>query len=339
MPYTPPSTFLGYNGQTITGDANGAWTITANGTNQNVNVTPSGTTGQFVLPLRTSPTAPIIAFATALQWGFYTPANGIGITTGGNPSFIVTGNKNTLLGGLTTDGTGVLQFPAATTSAGGITMGTDTQVFRSAAGFLQLNGLGIESKLQIAGNSTVRMSLGSSGLDGVIIAPTGNLSFQSNSAVAITLDNAQGITTAKKIVSYNGVTTAGWGVPAVQASANVTAQSAANSSIATCTVGAADGDFRVSAQMSVTASTTLVTTLTCTYTDVANVARTMIFPVVAVSGTFVAAGAITGAGASIWETPTMNIRCKASTAITILTSTGTFTGVTYSASGTITQVS
>lgn len=38
-----------------------------------------------------------------------------------------------LVGGLTTDGTGVLQFPTATTSAGGITFGADINAFRSGS--------------------------------------------------------------------------------------------------------------------------------------------------------------------------------------------------------------
>ena len=61
----------------------------------------------------------------------------------------------------------------------------------------------------------------------------------------------------------------------------------------------------------------------------------MILPITQLSGSFIAAGAITGAGA--WETPVMHIRCKAATAITILTSAGTFTGVTYTAEGLIKQ--
>lgn len=129
------------------------------------------------------------------------------------------------------------------------------------------------------------------------------------------------------------------GVPVVVATGRATAQSAANASISTFTVGAADASFEVSANMNVTASTTLATTLTCTYTDEANVARTMILPIAPLSGTFTAAGAISGAGASVWHTPVMHIRAKAATAITILTSAGTFTGVTYTAEGIIRRVS
>jgi hypothetical protein len=138
-----------------------------------------------------------------------------------------------------------------------------------------------------------------------------------------------------KTTAYNNVTTAGWGIPAIYAAGRVTAQSAANASIATYTVGAADGSFEVSANMNVTASTSLATTLTVTYTDESNTARSMILPSAPLSGTFVAAGAITGTGP--WHTPVMHIRAKAATAITVLTSAGTFTGVTYTAEGIIKQ--
>lgn len=149
-------------------------------------------------------------------------------------------------------------------------------------------------------------------------------------------NNTGSLDIGSKVITYNNVNTAGWGVPSIYAAGRVTAQSAANSSIATYTVGAADGSFEISANMNVTAITTLVTTLTCTYTDESNTARTMVLPVAQLAGSFIASGAITGTGA--WETPTMHIRAKASTVITILTSTGTFTGVTYTAEGIIKQM-
>lgn len=126
------------------------------------------------------------------------------------------------------------------------------------------------------------------------------------------------------------------GLPVVQARGRATAQAAANASVVTFTVGAADGTFEVSMNLNATAVTVLATTMTCTYTDESNTARTMILPVQQLSGSFIAAGAITATGA--WETPVMHIRCKAATVITLLTSAGTFTGVTYTVEGTIKQV-
>lgn len=142
---------------------------------------------------------------------------------------------------------------------------------------------------------------------------------------------------ASSIKQVGGVTTTGTtGVSATVASANATAQSAANASVATFTVGAADADFEVGGQVNVTVVTTLATSMFCSYTDVSNTPRTMILPVQQLTGSFIAAGAITGLGS--WESPRMHIRAKAATAITCGTSAGTFTGVTYSASFVITEL-
>ncbi len=183
------------------------------------------------------------------------------------------------------------------------------------------------------GGAVVAATITPTGLNATVIGAT--------TAAAITGTSLTGTSLVLngKATTYNSIATAGWGVPAIYAVGRVTAQSAANASIATYTVGGADGSFEVSANMNVTASTTLSTTLTCTYTDESNTSRVMVFPVNPLSGTFATAGAISGAGATVWHTPVMHIRCKASTAITIKTTAGTFTGVTYTAEGIIKQMS
>lgn len=173
------------------------------------------------------------------------------------------------------------------------------------------------------------------GATGIAWAGSSQIKFDNNAGATMFLVNSGAVSVFGKVASYNGVSTAGWGVPAVQSAAQITAQSAA-ATIATYTVGAADGSFEVSANMNVSAVTVLSTTLTVTYTDESNTARTMILPVQQLTGSFIAGGLITGTGA--WETPEMNIRCKASTVITVKTATGTFTGVTYSAGGVIAQI-
>ncbi len=85
--------------------------------------------------------------------------------------------------------------------------------------------------------------------------------------------------------------------------------------------------------MNVTAATVLSTSMNCDYTDESNSARTMIFPTTSLSGSFLTGGLVTSTGA--FETPVMRIRCKAGTAITLYTATGTFSSVTYSAEGSI----
>lgn len=116
----------------------------------------------------------------------------------------------------------------------------------------------------------------------------------------------------------------------------VTAQTAANASIATWTVGANDGSFLVSANVLVTTSTTHTFTVTCSYTDEGNTARVLTLPFYLLAGTSTTSIA-NAAGAVPYEGVQLHIRCKASTTITIAT-TGTFTTVTYNAEGSITQI-
>lgn len=173
----------------------------------------------------------------------------------------------------------------------------------------------------------------------VLIGGTTGAWTASPSLTALTLSGNAGlatITQTGKTTSYNGVATAGLGLPVIVAYGRVAAQSAANASIVTYTVGASDGSFEVSANLNATAVTVLVTTLTVTYTDESNAARSMILPIQQLAGSLIAAGAITATGP--WHAPVCALRAKAATAITILTSAGTFSGVTYTAEGMIKQV-
>ena len=139
--------------------------------------------------------------------------------------------------------------------------------------------------------------------------------------------------------TYNAVTTAGWGVPSVYGQGRVVATTNARAAAAaTYTVGASDGTFEVSGNVLVTTSTTHSFSLDVSYTDESNTARTMILPMAALAGSFVSGGLITNVtGAGPYESPTMLIRCKAATAITIRVSDGTFTTVVYNSEGVIKQ--
>lgn len=143
------------------------------------------------------------------------------------------------------------------------------------------------------------------------------------------------ITQTDKTTTYNNIATAGNGLVAIVKATRVTAQSAANSSICTYTAPASDGSYEVSMNLNASAVTAMSASLNCDYTDEGNTARTMIFPVQSLAGNFVTGGLITATGP--YETPVMHIRVKASTAITLYTSTGTYTGVTYTAEGIIKQ--
>lgn len=269
------------------------------------------------------------------QWTLKTTANS---TTTTGTALVLTQAKNLLLGGLTTDGTGVLQFPAATTSAGGITFGADTNLYREAQGVLGFNDVsGTTITLRFRENGALSGNIGT--VNGVMTVGTttaANLLLQTNSTTFLTGDSSQNATFAKKITSYNGVTLAGNDVLTIPAYGTVTGASAAGTITgASITSAASDTVYHVSAEMNVTAATALSTTLTCTYTDVSNTSRTMIFPVQQLTGSFIAGGLITGTGA--WETPVMHIKAKASTTITIAVAAGTFSGVTYSASAIVGQ--
>lgn len=152
--------------------------------------------------------------------------------------------------------------------------------------------------------------------------------------------NLATLTTTGRFTKYNNVATAGWGVPAIYGAANITAQSAA-ATIASYANPAADGTFEVAANVNVSAATSLSAPIQVSYTDVNNVAQTVTLPVqdaAGTGGTYLANGLMVAAAAKDFFTPVTQIRVKASTTITLKTGTGTYTGVTYSASATIKQV-
>lgn len=154
-------------------------------------------------------------------------------------------------------------------------------------------------------------------------------------------NGTQGDTTAAlsfgKVAKLGADTTSGaFGVPVVVATGRATAQVAANASVSTYTVGAADGSFEVSANVNVTAATTASFTVTCTYTDETNVSRVLTFGFTQLSGATFLTVITNVTGTGPYESPIFHIRCKAATAITLAT-TGTFTSVAYNVEGIIKQ--
>lgn len=113
---------------------------------------------------------------------------------------------NTLLGGLAVDGTGVLQFPAATTSAGGITFGTDTNIFRSAAGQVAIGSSGTTtSRLTFIENgSTSGTPYINDALGAFDFFTNGTIRLQSGGVTAITLDGSQNQFHSGAIEVHNG---------------------------------------------------------------------------------------------------------------------------------------
>ncbi len=169
---------------------------------------------------------------------------------------------------------------------------------------------------------------------------TGNLRIGDATAPTATLDilgkyliNSSGLNS-----KYNNVTTVGWGTPAIYGMGRATAQTAANASVSTYTVGAADGSFLVSANVLVTTSSAENFTVTVSYTDEGNTARVLTLNFQTIAGVVGTAVAFAN-GAVPYEGVAVHLRCKASTAITIKTAAGgTYTGVVYNVEGMISQI-
>ncbi len=116
-----------------------------------------------------------------------------------------------------------------------------------------------------------------------------------------------------------------------------TAQTAAVASVATLTVGGADASYEVSGNINVTTSSAESFSLVVDYTDETNTARSAIIPILRSSTGAYLGTTISATGAVPYPGGHIQIRCKASTAITIKTS-GTFTGCTYNVEGSITRI-
>lgn len=127
--------------------------------------------------------------------------------------------------------------------------------------------------------------------------------------------------------------------PSIRRVGRVTAQAATAASIATYTVGAADGTFEISGNVLVTTATTHTFTMECAYTDEGNTARTATVMFTLLAGTTTTSITNTN-GAVPYQGVPFQIRAKAATAITIRTqAAGTYTTVVYNAQGVIKQIS
>lgn len=135
------------------------------------------------------------------------------------------------------------------------------------------------------------------------------------------------------IKAYNNIPTAGWGMPAIYGSGRSTGQTGAVASVATYTIGAADGSFIVSANANITTFVAGTFNVTVAYTDETNTAQTLKLNFSSLTGTI----GIAIAAAGPFEGIPAHIRCKASTSVTIATS-GTFTSLTYNVEGLISQL-
>lgn len=190
-------TLTGLNGQTITGDANGAWAVTANGTNQNITLTPSGT-GKHVL----AGTSGILQFTggaagsiqdnggtTRYQW---TSTHTL-LNDSAGTNIVQLRSGNALFGTGTNSSNGMIQLATHTTSAGGIGFGTDVGLYRTGAQELAVQGATAPQLFLVLNTTKAAMFDAQSTTAvrvGALVAGS-SLILSSANATALTLDSSQ----------------------------------------------------------------------------------------------------------------------------------------------------
>lgn len=143
-----------------------------------------------------------------------------------------------------------------------------------------------------------------------------------------TLGAAGTLTLAGKATVYNGLTTAGNGVPSVVAAGSGAGISAAADTNRCSFTPGADGDFEVSDNILVTTAGSIAATATIGYTDEGSTARTQTIPFVLVAGSAIVTSIAAANGTVPYNGIVIHIRAKSGVAINVST-TGTFTGSVY----------
>jgi hypothetical protein len=195
--------------------------LAAAGTNQNITLTPSGTgktviaTGDF-----------LIGSVSGLGFGGTTLAGsdftlgytgfGFTINTLAASRFIsfsvnsverarfaaTTGN---FLIGTTTDSGALLQVGTnTTTSAGGMVFGTDTTIFRSAAGAIRFGGTQTTLAFDMGAVGYCSIANASGGGCDIRLLSAGSAELRTNSTLALTLDSSQNAAFAQRVRTADG---------------------------------------------------------------------------------------------------------------------------------------
>lgn len=187
----------------------GAIALVAAGTNQSITLTPSGT-GDVTLGANSNYFAGKKSDATqgrilGVSSGNVIQIGDIQNNIGGSVDLYVAGgiaarfavtNGHLLLGGLTTDGTGILQFPVSTTTAGGISWST-TNLYPNGAGSIVINATsGANPAITLADNGTGKSSFQYLSGNTLIDSGTGSLILKSATVTALTIDASQNATFA-----------------------------------------------------------------------------------------------------------------------------------------------
>lgn len=246
----------------------------------------------------------------------------VGVTQGDTSYFTTAGAlKNYALGN------SFLQFTGPTTSVKTFTLpnASSTILTSNAAVTIGQGGTGTGSTLTglLLGGSSAFTAITST-TTGQIPRCTGSNTFAFG---ALDLANSSAVTGTLPFANGGMETTSG----------RSTGQTAAVASVATLTVGGSDASYMVSGNILVTTSGSESFSLQVDYTDEGNTARTATIPIVRISTGGFTATTISASGAVPYPSSSLQIRCKASTAITIKTS-GTFTGCTYNVEGRIVRI-
>ncbi len=327
-------------------------------------------------PVSPFPSVPMPVFGLPVQQGSSTnPFTNISFTgqalggdgTASAPTYSFTSDPDTGMyrqsGALrfTVDSSNVGLF----TVAGGLTVSTlsldisnqDVLLVRDGAAALQMgvNAAGVTNQMfkgpdritsdGVGGNLTIAggRNRGASAGGSIIFqtSPAAGAGITGTLATALTIDSTKAIQAVGAFTSYNNVAVAGQGLAAIRAQATTgTVTNSGTASIATWTPGAADVEVEVSCRVNITTSTNHTFSCDVTYTDVSNAGRTRVLEMFPITGTPLTSGLMTNAiGVGDYGSAVVRIGVKASTAITVRTSAGgTFTGVVYTASGTIKQM-
>ena len=301
---------------------------------------------------------PSWGFSSSQTTGLYWGNPGIGFSVGGTSVGTMTstglngmaiGATTAAAGSFTTlAASGTLSVTGASTLTGNVTAKGTVNIFNGLGGTAGTPNGGVG---QFVAASTHGISAGFSDnvsdslyishpAGGAMIGTDagGGLQFATNgTTLALTLDASQNATFAKKIISYNGVTTAGNGAAVVVSAPRTAANTNALWAPASYTTPAVDTSYEVSANINVTATTAAAMTCTCVYTDETNTSRTLTLGFTQLSGATILTSITNVTGTGPYESLTYHIRCKASTTITFATA-GTVTGITYNAEATALQI-